>query len=370
MAGTRRSASRALVLVAVLVSALAVVPAEAGSTIHARTIVKGLDHPAAFDVAAGGDIFYGERVTGEIRVWVRERDRTRPFFQIPDVVGSLTTGTGLLAVTLDPGYPDVPYVYALATRRVEGDTRTQLLRITDEGGTGANLTVLFGGASTPSGTQHNGGRIAFGPDGMLYLVIGERDVPALAQDMDSPLGKVLRLTPDGQIPEDNPFGADSPVYVFGIRNSFGMVFDPETGNLWETDNGPECNDEVNRIVAGENYGWGSDATCSTPPAAPRNTNQDGPTPTLPEIHFPATIGITGAAFCAECDLGRRSEGALFFGDFNQMRIHRAFLSGDRRSIERESVVYTHMRRVLSVEAAPGGGLYFSDSKGIYRLVMG
>jgi len=83
-------------------------------------LIKGIEHPATFDVAPNGDIFYGERLSGEIRVYVRDRDRTRWFFHIRKVVSSLTSGTGLLAVTLDPAYPDVPYVYALATRRVSG----------------------------------------------------------------------------------------------------------------------------------------------------------------------------------------------------------------------------------------------------------
>jgi glucose/arabinose dehydrogenase len=360
--------TRWFVLALVVASIAAAAPARAAGGIKAHTIVKGLDHPAAFDVAPNGDIFYGERVTGEIRIWIRDRDRTVHFLDIPRLVASVTSGTGLLAVTLDPAYPDTPYVYVVATRRSHGVVRTQLLRIQDEGGTGTHLTVLFGGANTPSGDQHNGAKIVFGPDGMLYLTIGEGDVPARAQDVDSPLGKVLRLSLDGSVPPDNPLGPESPVFAFGIRNSFGMVFDPTSGDLWLTDNGPECNDEVDRIRGGENYGWGPNATCSTPPAAPRNTSQDGPTPLLPELYFGDTVGITGAAFCDGCSLGRRSEGTLFFGDFNGGRIHRAILTENRRSIERASVVFTHLRPVLSVEAAPGGGLYFSDSKGLYRLV--
>jgi glucose/arabinose dehydrogenase len=341
--------------------------ARAPGTLRAQVVVRGLDHPAAFDVAPGGDIFYGERVTGEIRVWRRDRDRTVHFFDIPDLEGAVLAGTGLLALTLDPAYPDVPYLYLLATRRVGATVRTQVLRVTDAGGEGEDLTVLFG-PGLGAGDQHNGGKIAFGPDGMLYVVIGERTVEALAQDLDSPHGKVLRLTPDGGIPDDNPFGPDNPTYAYGIRNSFGMAFDPATGYLWESDNGPACNDELNRIEAGGNYGWGPSETCATPPPPPQNTNADGPDPIMPELVWGATIAPTGLAFCTACGLGRRSEGALFLGDFNDRRIHRILLSDNGRSVESESIVLTHLRRVLSVEAAPGGSLYFSDAKGIYRIV--
>ena len=93
-----------------------------------------------------------------------------------------------------------------------------------------------------------------------------------------PRGKILRLTRDGEAAPGNPFG--SRVWAFGIRNSFGLAFDPVTGNLWETENGPECNDELNRIVRGGNYGWGPAADCgsATPPS---DTNRDGPSPILP-----------------------------------------------------------------------------------------
>src|SRR5207249_410022 len=113
----------------------------------------------------------------------------------------------------------------------------------------------------------------------------------------------------------NPFRG-SRIFASGIRNSFGYDFDPQTGRLWLVDNGPECNDELNLISAGANYGWGPSETCTTPPPAPENTNQDGPSPVLPEFWFAATIGPTGLAFCDGCGLGAGSDGGLFFGDDN------------------------------------------------------
>src|SRR5207249_2447194 len=95
-----------------------------------------------------------------------------------------------------------------------------------------------------------------GPDGKLYVSIGDTGNPALAQDSTSLSGKILRFNKDGTIPTDNPFPG-SPVYALGMRNTFGMTFHDDTGDLWITENGPEFPefDEVNRIIAGGNYGW-------------------------------------------------------------------------------------------------------------------
>lgn len=105
----------------------------------------------------------------------------------------------------------------------------------------------------PGGRGHNGGRIAFGPDGMLYATVGETRIPDLSQDPNSLGGKILRMTPDGGIPSDNPIG-NSLVYSLGHRNSQGLAWD-ETGRLWATEFGDDAWDELNRIEPGGNYGW-------------------------------------------------------------------------------------------------------------------
>src|SRR5207342_1431510 len=130
--------------------------------------------------------------------------------------------------------------------------KDQLLRFKASGGTGSGMKVLL---SIPSGTDHHGGPIAFGPDGKLYLMTGDEASLSAPQTLNSNAGKILRMNPDGTRPANNP-NPGNKVYAKGLRNSLGMAFDPQTGVLWETDNGPECNDELNRIVAKGNYGWG------------------------------------------------------------------------------------------------------------------
>ena len=199
-------------------------------------------------------------------------------FKIPNVV---TGGeNGLLGLALRPNYPQDRDVWAFVTRRVSGTVINQLVRIRADG---SGFTVL---RRLPAASNHDGGRIMFGPDGKLYVVIGDNNYPARAQNLASMAGKMLRLNADGTVPADNP-RAGSPIIAYGIRNSFGFTFDPQNGRLWETENGPDCNDEINLVPRFKlsNFGWGPSATCSSPPPAPRNTNQNGPSPVAPKVYF-------------------------------------------------------------------------------------
>jgi len=255
-------------------------------------------------------------------------------------------------------------VYVYVTRTVGGALRNQILRIRDRGGSGGARSVLFSSLAGGS-PYHNGGRIAFGPDGKLYAVVGDAHDSSNAQDLsDEDRGKIIRIKANGDVPGTNPF--DDRIWAYGIRNSFGFTFNPADGSLWETENGPECNDEVNRIRKGRNYGWGPNETCSG--TAPANTNQDGPHPVLPELFYPNTIGITGIAFCDGCRLGHRSEGAAFFGAVNNGEVTRIVLTEAGTGIARHSVVYDHGSGTTSFEVGPGGRIYFSDFTGIYKLV--
>ena len=143
--------------------------------------------------------------------------------------------------------------------------------------------------NSPIGSRanHNGGRIAFGPDGKLYVVIGDGgEDPGTAQTLvGEPRGKILRMNPDGSVPASNPFG--SLVWSFGHRNSIGFAFDPKLGELWETENGPDCNDELNHIVEGRQLRVGADPVLRhAGPARPTRT-RTGPTrSTCPSTRSP------------------------------------------------------------------------------------
>lgn len=376
-----RSLRRAVLLgltICILVPTIPVSsPAAAGALIK-RAVVTGLDNPVTFTFAPDGRIFYGERFSGEIHIF-------DPATRQDELFASFSVGQlqeqGLLGVVLHPGYPAKPFVYVYLTRDLSGgagtNLRNQILRIRDVGDTAGRTKVLM---ENTVGPAHNGGELAFGPDGMLYAFIGEKTAPANAQDLSNVFGKVIRMTPNGHVPADNPFvgrpGVNGYLYDYGHRNGFGLAFDPISGDLWQSEAGPECNDEINRIVPGRNYGWGPHATCSTPPDAPLNTNQDGPRPVLPRAFFTPVITPDGMAFCASCGLGAGAEGDLFFGYFLDQSapegaprsgIRQASISSTRTRIRSVATVLPNNRFVFTVESGPDGSLYFSDSVGIYEL---
>ena len=270
----------------------------------------------------------------------------------------------MLGIALHPNYPQKPLVYVYATRSAKSRVRNQIIRYREDDGRGRGRKVLLSTVASAGGS-HNGGRILFGPDAMLYVIVGDATDSSNAQDLSHEnRGKILRITPNGGGPADNPFG--DRVWAFGIRNSFGLGFDPQTDALWETENGPECNDEVNLIVAGANYGWGPNETCSG--SSPQNTNQDGSNPVLPGLFYQNTIGVTGIAFCDGCGLGRRNEGAAFTGAVNNGDVTRIQFNAQRTAITGHVVVYQHRGSTLSFEVGPSGAIYFSDFDGINKLV--
>jgi glucose/arabinose dehydrogenase len=334
--------------------------------LHAHPVATGLEFPAAIALDPNNrEIWYGERFTGEIHRHDVPDGRDALVFTISNIA---TSGEqGLLGLALHPDYPAAPFLYAYASRDV-GGLRNQVLKIMISNGVGTSAQVIMDDPGIAS--NHNGGRIAFGPDRNLYVVIGDHQSSANAQTINGNTnlaGKVLRMTPDGGVPADNPFPG-SVVWAFGIRNSFGFTFDPAQGNMWLTDNGPTCNDEVNRITGGGNFAWGSEATCSTPPAAPQNTNQSGPQPRiLPQRFYPA-MGITGAAFCRPCGVGQLDD-RLLFSAVNNGQVHSLALDASRTSVVSDTIVYDHPRGVLSMESRPGQPMYFSDPSGIYMLTL-
>ncbi len=359
----RRSSRRiALAMLAAPVALAA--PRVALAATGAAPVVVGLDQPVAFTFDPSGRIWYVEKTTGAVRVHDPTDGTDRPFVTVRGVNGD--GERGMLGIALHPRYPRKPLVYVYATRSVSGRLRNQVLRYREEDGVGVRLRVLLSSRASAS-PYHNGGRILFGPDGFLYVVTGDGHDPATAQDLSGELrGQILRIAPNGAVPRTNPFG--DPVFAYGLRNSFGFAFDPRSGRLWQTENGPACNDEINLIRRGRSHGWGPRASCDG--ASPGNTNRDGPNPVRPKDFYAVPIGITGIAFCEGCRLGRRSEGAAFWGSVNQGTVTRARLNARRNDIARRTTVYRHAQGTLSFEVGRDGRIYFSDFGGIYVLRRG
>jgi glucose/arabinose dehydrogenase len=165
---------------------------------------------------------------------------------------------GLMGLCLHPDFPTNRSLYAMHTYRQEGRIYNRVIRLKDHGEKGILEKVIVD--QIPGGKNHNGGRIAFGPDRLLYITAGETFRAELAQERKSLGGKILRVTPDGEIPNDNPL-TGSPVYSYGHRNPQGLSWHPSTKDLFESEHGPSgefslfANDEINIINKGGNYGW-------------------------------------------------------------------------------------------------------------------
>ena len=338
----------------------------AGRAPRVIPVATGLQGPAAFTFGPNQKIWYAERGTGKIKVFDRTDGSTRLFTDVTNVDGSGERGA--LGLALHPDYPERPFVYLYVTRTDGGVKVNELIRFRSRGGHAVGRRVLFSWRVS-SATNHNGGRIVFGPDGNLWIVVGDNADPANSQQVGNLRGKILRIRPGGAIPAGNPFG--TRIYAYGIRNSFGMAFDPQTGRLWETENGPTCNDEINRIVRGGNYAWGPAQSCPADPAdaTAADTNRDGPAPRrFPKARFADTIGVTGAAFCDGCRLGAAREGDLIFGDVTAGGIWALGLNDARTGADGAPLrLRSAGTSVFSMEAAPNGRIFLSGPSGIYRL---
>jgi quinoprotein glucose dehydrogenase len=345
----------AVAVAAVMIAAVSAGPSAA--EIRAHRVVRGLDDAVAFTFDGRGRIWFVEKSRGEVRVARPGERRTRRVWRIPHVDGSFAQGP--LGIAVHPRFPDVPAVYVYATRGLHGGLFDQIVRLRLRRGKVVSHRVILSSRAR-AGALHDGGRILFGPDGTLWVTVGDAGDERAAQVRTSVRGKVLRLDPDGS-------GAGpSRIWARGFRNPWGSDIDPETGRLWLTDNGPDCNDELNRVVHGGNYGWGPSWSCRG--RSPRNTNRDGRRPVMPVRWYSPPIAPTGLAFCDGCELGARSEGALFFGAYNTRQIRRVVLNGSRRGVRHQRVVFRANGRVLSMEADPHGRLHFTSGKAIFRLV--
>jgi glucose/arabinose dehydrogenase len=216
--------------------------------------VRGLEVPWSLVFLPDGRALVSER-PGRIRLIKQGRLIRTPYMVVQ--VAAVGEG-GLMGLALHPDFANNHLIYAMHTYKKDGKLFNRIVRLKDEGERGVFDRVIFEGI--PGGRFHDGGRIAFGPDGLLYICAGETFKAELAQDLRSLAGKILRLTPEGNIPPGNPF-LGSPIYSYGNRNPQGLAWEPKTKALFESEHGPSgefgrfANDEINVIQKGGNYGW-------------------------------------------------------------------------------------------------------------------
>jgi glucose/arabinose dehydrogenase len=314
----------------------------------------GLHLPVALRFAPDGRLFYLEVWGGRIRVFSdTTAANASTWATVPINAGS---ERGLMGLAFHPAFPDSPYVYVFHTNPAPLVNR--VARLTDQFGLGTDYTVIVDNLPSVS-DKHNGGRIAFGPDGMLYVTMGENDVPAYAPDAGEVRGKILRYTPMGEPAPGNPFGAGNPAYARGVRNPFGLCFDPVAGYGFFTDNGPACDDKLNHLVAGANYGWGPGYACGSLPGG-----------TLGPIErITPTIAPTGACVYRG-SVFPELDGDILFCAFNDGLLRRVALhpSDPGLSLGMTEIAYNvEGDMLLDVTVGPDQGVWACGPTTIMRL---
>ncbi len=320
-------------------------PEEEGVQAVAELVAEELKAPWALDFTPDGRIFITEK-EGNIRVFANGELQDAPYLVIKEVAPE--GEGGLLGLTVDPNFASngLFYVY-YSYKEASGALSNRVVRWRDTGQTAVNPTVILDGI--PGDRIHNGGRLKFGPDGKLYVTIGDAASRILAQDISSLAGKILRINSDGAIPADNPIPG-SPVYSYGHRNPQGLAWHPETGDLFATEHGPVGHDEVNLIVPGGNYGW---------PEVGGDETGEGFIP--PVLHSGIeTWAPSGAAFYDGDVMPAHWQGRLLFAALRGQRIVWVdFQEPDYQHVQRENSIFVRLHgRIRDVVLGPDGHLYF------------
>lgn len=231
--------------------------------IQVEEVVNGLEAPWGIAFLPNGDLLVTERA-GQIRLVKNGQLQPAPLTEVP---ATEEGEGGLLGIALHPNFAENRWFYVYYTTLKNGSpvNRVERWQMAENGQSAASDRIILD--DIPVAQYHNGGRIRFGSDGMLYVGTGDARQPSVSQDPENLAGKILRLTPDGEIPADNPFPGN-PAYILGIRNTQGFDW-LDASTMWVTDHGPSGDlglrglDEVNLAKAGDNLGWAEISGCNS-----------------------------------------------------------------------------------------------------------
>jgi glucose/arabinose dehydrogenase/plastocyanin len=334
-------------------------PTVSDETLTVERVTDGLDFPTSMSFLGPDDILVTEKNTGKVMRIIDDVLMSQPIIDVP-VATSIERG--LLGIAISNSTDDKTYVFLYYTESGDGVDESDVENFIDPLGNRLyryelvdgqliNPVLLLDLTATPPNDrgEHNGGKISIGPDNNVYLVVGEvgghLNQATNIQDGPSPngLGGILRITQDGGIVDpDNPiFGEDLPLnvyYAMGIRNSFGMDFDPLTGNLWDTENGPAGGDEINMVFPGFNSGWWQIQGFVEEDILDRETSEDdlvyfgNSQYADPKFVWTVPIGVTALKFLNSDKLGDQYANNMFVGDINNGLLYRFTLNEARDGI--------------------------------------
>lgn len=221
-----------------------------------ETVRDELVHPWGMVFLADDQILITER-PGRLYLLDTTSDSITDIKGLPDIA-AVGQG-GLLDVALDPDFRNNRLVYLSYAARGDGGYGTEVIRGKLAGNSLAETGVIFRALPKQGGGRHFGSRFLFAPDGTLFITLGDRGEKDNGQDTSTHAGSLIRVNPDGSVPDDNPLtgraGVRPEIYTFGNRNMQGIALHPDTGEVWTHEHGPQGGDEVNIMRAGRNYGW-------------------------------------------------------------------------------------------------------------------
>ena len=358
----------------------------AAATVRVSAI-RGFVYPWALAFLPNGDMLVTEQGRNALRLVRNGVLDPTPITGLPQGITSTRRDTAGVDIAVHPRFAENRYIYVTYWKPTPGSNadgpggniRTAVLVRAryDGSATLTDVREIFTSVSWTDGPS--AARLVFGRDGRIYLAIGapgfanERGATSWAQAPSEHGGKILRLNDDGTVPQDNPFvgraGYKPEIFALGIRNALGLAIHPETGELWETENGPQGGDEVNIIRAGKNYGWPIITYGRAYTNDPEGKNSGLPPPTVqpptsapgmeePVTYYKPSIAISGMIFYTG-DKFPTWRGNLIVGGLVGMQLSRIVFTREGLEARREAMLLELRQRIRDVRQGPDGLIYMT-----------
>lgn len=346
-------------------------PESIEGVVRAETVAEGLVHPWALAFLPDGRLLVTER-PGRLRIVSMDGTLSEPLTGVPEVMAS--GQGGLLDVALDPDFATNRLVYLSFAEAGEDQTNGTAVARGRLGDAGLeNTTVIYRQRPKVNSRGHFGSRLVFSNDGKLFITQGDRQATqfrVLAQDLTKGMGKVMRVNPDGSIPEDNPFvgreDAQPEIWSYGHRNVQAAALHPETGQLWTVEHGARGGDELNHPEAGKNYGWpvityGVDYSGAK---IGEGTTKEGME--QPVYYWDPVIAPSGMAFYT-ADVIPGWQGSVLIGSMTPGALVRLVLE-DGRVVTEERYLGDLDERIRDVQVGPDGFVYVVTDSEMGRVL--
>lgn len=347
---------------ALLLSMLSYACSSLADEVQVQVLQDKLDHPWSVAFLPDNQTLLITERSGQLRSWQPGKGLSQPISGVPNVWANRQGG--LLDVVLAPDFAQSRRVWlSYTTADAEGNAGGVVGygRLSDDNRELSDFKVVLEQTPKLSSGANMGTRLAFDPQGYLYIAFGDNFASSSAQQLDKLSGKVVRLTQEGKIPPDNPFvhrnNARAEIWSYGMRNPQGLAFNPWTQQMWESEHGPRGGDEVNIPEKGKNYGWplatyGIDYSGQKVPEA-QGTQVAGTE--QPQFWWKVSPAISGMAFYNSARFPQWKN-SLFIGALKEKSLIRLRVNGEK-VVEEQRLLQDRGERIRDVRQGPDGYLY-------------